>query len=212
MGDHGNFASLMRDMLEKSSSSVAGTSEGHAHGHGYGTEEFDGCTLLHLPCETANVGMIELLLQYGANINVFSSRGRQHSIIESSVAKLHVQSCFSQGTITTKEKVQKKNDIKARSMLLMALPNEHLITFNPYKDAKTFDPSTESLDSIFNKLQKIVSQLAIFGENISQEDLNLKILRSLPSEWNTHVVVWRNKLDLDTMSFDDLYNNFKIVE
>ncbi|GKC66031.1 hypothetical protein Tco_1098629 [Tanacetum coccineum] len=29
---------------------------------------------------------------------------------------------------------------------------------------------------------------------------------------NTHVVVWRNKPDLDTMSFDDLYNNFKIVE
>ncbi|GKA97471.1 hypothetical protein Tco_0825365, partial [Tanacetum coccineum] len=34
----------------------------------------------------------------------------------------------------------------------------------------------------------------------------------MPSEWNTHVVVWRNKPDLDTMSFDDLYNNFKIVE
>ncbi|GJT25264.1 hypothetical protein Tco_0895201 [Tanacetum coccineum] len=59
--------------------------------------------------------------------------------------------------------------------------------------------STESLDSIFNRLQKIVSQLAILGENISQEDLNLKFLRSLPSEWNTHVVVWRNKPDLDTM-------------
>ncbi|GJS54539.1 putative ribonuclease H-like domain-containing protein [Tanacetum coccineum] len=73
-------------------------------------------------------------------------------------------------------------------------------------------PSTESLDSIFNRLQKIVSQLAILGENISQEDLNLKFLRSLPSEWNTHVVVWRNKPDLDIMSFDDLYNNFKIVE
>ncbi|GJR54375.1 ribonuclease H-like domain-containing protein [Tanacetum coccineum] len=73
-------------------------------------------------------------------------------------------------------------------------------------------PSTESLDSIFNRLQKIISQLAILGENISQEDLNLKFLRSLPSEWNTHVVVWRNKPDLDTMSFDDLYNNFKIVE
>ncbi|GJY72832.1 hypothetical protein Tco_0477263 [Tanacetum coccineum] len=72
--------------------------------------------------------------------------------------------------------------------------------------------STESLDSIFNMLQKIVSQLAILGENISQEDLNLIFLRSLSSKWNTHVVVWRNKLDLDTMSFDDLYNNFKIVE
>ncbi|GJZ94022.1 hypothetical protein Tco_0666225 [Tanacetum coccineum] len=35
---------------------------------------------------------------------------------------------------------------------------------------------------------------------------------SLPSEWNTHVVVWRNKPNLDTMSFDDLYNNFMIVE
>nr|GFD53009.1 ribonuclease H-like domain-containing protein [Tanacetum cinerariifolium] len=42
------------------------------------------------------------------------------------------------------------------------------------------------------------------GENISQEDLNMKFLRSLPSEWNTHVVVWRNKADLDTMSIDDL--------
>ncbi|GKA01500.1 hypothetical protein Tco_0674165, partial [Tanacetum coccineum] len=73
-------------------------------------------------------------------------------------------------------------------------------------------PSKKSLDSILNRLQKIVSQLAILGENISQEDLNLKFLRSLPSEWNTHVVVWRNKPDLDTMRFDDLYNNFKIVE
>nr|GEV38119.1 reverse transcriptase domain-containing protein [Tanacetum cinerariifolium] len=43
-------------------------------------------------------------------------------------------------------------------------------------------PSTESLDSIYNMLQKIVSQLAILGENISQEDLNIKFLRSLPSE------------------------------
>ncbi|GJR17986.1 hypothetical protein Tco_0966513 [Tanacetum coccineum] len=123
------------------------------------------------------------------------------------------------GPVTTEEKVQKKNDVKARSMFLMALPNDHLMTFNQYKDAKTLfaviqtrfsgieaikktqktllkkmyenfsAPSTESLDSIFNRLQKIVSQLAILGENISQEDLNLKFLRSLPSEWNTHVVV-----------------------
>ncbi|GJS06755.1 putative ribonuclease H-like domain-containing protein [Tanacetum coccineum] len=52
-------------------------------------------------------------------------------------------------------------------------------------------PSTKSLDSIFNRLQKIVSQLAILGENILQEDLNLKFLRSQPSEWNNHVVVKR---------------------
>nr|GEZ05718.1 ribonuclease H-like domain-containing protein [Tanacetum cinerariifolium] len=56
------------------------------------------------------------------------------------------------------------------------------------------------------------SKLAILGENISQEDLNMKFLRSLPSEWNTHVVVERNKADLDTMRIDDLYKNFKIIE
>nr|GEV61937.1 putative ribonuclease H-like domain-containing protein [Tanacetum cinerariifolium] len=42
-----------------------------------------------------------------------------------------------QGPVTTEENVQKKNDVKARYMLLMALPNEHLMTFNQYKDAKT---------------------------------------------------------------------------
>ncbi|GJS10042.1 hypothetical protein Tco_0366838 [Tanacetum coccineum] len=67
-------------------------------------------------------------------------------------------------------------------------------------------------DAISKQDKKIVSQLAILGENISQEYLNLKFLRSVPSEWNTHVVVWRNKPNLDTMSFDDIQNNFKIVE
>ncbi|GJR11734.1 putative ribonuclease H-like domain-containing protein [Tanacetum coccineum] len=120
--------------------------------------------------------------------------------------------------ITADEKTQKKNDVKARSMLLMALLNEHLLTFNQYKDATTLFAAIQTRfggNDATKKTQKTLLkqiQLAILGENISQEDLNLKFLRSLPSEWNTHVVVWRNKPDLDTMSFDDLYNNFKIVE
>ncbi|GKB09392.1 uncharacterized mitochondrial protein-like protein [Tanacetum coccineum] len=60
-------------------------------------------------------------------------------------------------------------------------------------------------------LQKLVSQLELLGEKISQEDVNQKLLRSLSPEWNTHVVVWRNA-DLDTMSIDDLYNNLKVYE
>ncbi|GJZ33579.1 hypothetical protein Tco_0579015 [Tanacetum coccineum] len=74
--------------------------------------------------------------------------------------------------------------------------------------------SLESLDSIFTRLQKIVSQLAILGENISQEDLNFKFLRSLPSEWSMHVVVWlnTNQIWVQYVLIDDLYNNFKIVE
>ncbi|GJX46458.1 zf-CCHC domain-containing protein [Tanacetum coccineum] len=144
--------------------------------------------------------------------------------------------------VTAEEKTNKKNDVKARSLLLMALPNEHQLTFSQYNDAKTMfaaietrfggneatkktqktllkqqyenfsASSTESLDSIFNRLQKIVSRLAILGVVITQEDLNLKFLRSLPPEWNTHVVVWMNKAEIETMSIDDLYNNFKIVE
>nr|GEZ63337.1 putative reverse transcriptase domain-containing protein [Tanacetum cinerariifolium] len=34
----------------------------------------------------------------------------------------------------------------------------------------------------------------------------------LSPEWNTHAVVWRNKVDLDTMSMDDLYDNLKVYE
>ncbi|GJT62390.1 ribonuclease H-like domain-containing protein, partial [Tanacetum coccineum] len=96
------------------------------------------------------------------------------------------------GPITIEEKAQKKNDVKARSMLLMALPNEHLLTFSQHKDAKTlFEAIQERFggNDATKKIQKtLLNQLAILGENISQEDLNLKFLISLPSEWNTHVV------------------------
>ncbi|GJW14600.1 hypothetical protein Tco_0018733 [Tanacetum coccineum] len=37
-------------------------------------------------------------------------------------------------------------------------------------------------------LQKLVSRLAILGVVTPPEDLNVKFLRSLPSEWDTHVV------------------------
>nr|GEX98230.1 ribonuclease H-like domain-containing protein [Tanacetum cinerariifolium] len=51
------------------------------------------------------------------------------------------------GHVTSDEKIQKKNDVKARSMLLMALPNEHMMIFNQYKDAKSlFDAITTRFD------------------------------------------------------------------
>ncbi|GJY83071.1 putative ribonuclease H-like domain-containing protein [Tanacetum coccineum] len=140
------------------------------------------------------------------------------------------------------EKTCKKNNVKARSFLLMALPNEHQLTFDQYVDAQSMFVafkarfgggmnkkkhrrlcetihyenfsalSSESLDSIFNRLQRLVSRLAILGVVTPPEDLNVKFLRSLPSEWDTHVVVWMNKPDFDTIGLDDLYNNFKIIK
>ncbi|GJS57981.1 putative ribonuclease H-like domain-containing protein [Tanacetum coccineum] len=68
------------------------------------------------------------------------------------------------------------------------------------------------LDQTFDRGQKLVSQLELLDEKLSQEDVNQKLLRSLSPEWNTHVVVWSNKADLDTMSMDDLYNNLNLYE
>ncbi|GKB73747.1 putative ribonuclease H-like domain-containing protein [Tanacetum coccineum] len=120
------------------------------------------------------------------------------------------------GVVTAEEKIQKKNDLKARSILMMTLPSEHLLTFNQYKEAKTLFEAIEARfgdNEATKKTQKtLLKQLAILGENISQEDLNFKFLRSLPSEWSMHVVVWRNKPDLGSITFDDLYNNFMIVK
>nr|GEU48111.1 hypothetical protein [Tanacetum cinerariifolium] len=72
--------------------------------------------------------------------------------------------------------------------------------------------SSEVLDQTFDWLQKLISQLKIHGESISQKDINHKLLRSLSPEWNTHTIVWRNKPEIDTLSLDDLYNNLKIYE
>nr|GEX00136.1 hypothetical protein [Tanacetum cinerariifolium] len=72
--------------------------------------------------------------------------------------------------------------------------------------------SSESLDQIHDRLQKLVSQLKIHGVSLSQEDVNLKFLRSLPSEWKTHTLIWRSKTDLEDKSLDDLFNSLKIYE
>nr|GFC69547.1 hypothetical protein [Tanacetum cinerariifolium] len=72
--------------------------------------------------------------------------------------------------------------------------------------------SSEGLDQIHDRLQKLVSQLDIHGVSLSQEDVNLKFLRSLPSEWKSHTLIWRNKTDLEDKSLDDLFNSLKIYE
>ncbi|GJS07477.1 hypothetical protein Tco_0364273 [Tanacetum coccineum] len=143
---------------------------------------------------------------------------------------------------TAKEKAQKRLELKARSTLLMGIPNEHQLKFNSIKDAKSllqavkkrfggnaatkktqrnllkqqyenFTASgSELLDQTFDRLQKLISQLEIHGESISQEDVNQKFLRSLSLEWNIHTIVWRNKPEIDTLSLNDLYNNLKIYE
>nr|GEV70056.1 ribonuclease H-like domain-containing protein [Tanacetum cinerariifolium] len=114
---------------------------------------------------------------------------------------------------TAEQGLAKKNELKARGTLLMALPDEHQLKFNIHKDAKSL---MEAIEKRFggNKetKKKLISQLEILGESLSQEDINVKFLRSLPSEWRTHTLIWRNKADLEDQSLDDLFNNLKIYE
>ncbi|GJU21908.1 hypothetical protein Tco_1155250 [Tanacetum coccineum] len=67
------------------------------------------------------------------------------------------------------------------------------------------------LDQTFNRLQKLVIQLELLDEKLSQEDVNQKLLRSLSPEWNTHVVVWRNKAELETMSINGAVSTAQAV-
>ncbi|GKB11944.1 ribonuclease H-like domain-containing protein [Tanacetum coccineum] len=117
---------------------------------------------------------------------------------------------------TAEQKLARKNELKAKSTMLLAIPDEHLLKFHGIKDAKTLweaiKARSEGLDKTYDRFQKLISQLEIHGEVISQEDANLKLLRSLPSAWNNIALIMRNKSDLDTLSMDDLYNNLKVYE
>nr|GEY15116.1 hypothetical protein [Tanacetum cinerariifolium] len=120
---------------------------------------------------------------------------------------------------TTEQKISRKNELKAKSTLLLAIPNEHLLKFYGIKDAKTF---WEAIKTRFGgnkeskKMQKTILKqqyenvAASRSKVISQEDANLKLLRSLPLAWNTYTLIMRNKSDLDTLSMDELYNNLKL--
>nr|GEX93409.1 putative ribonuclease H-like domain-containing protein [Tanacetum cinerariifolium] len=106
--------------------------------------------------------------------------------------------------ITDEQRLARKNKLKARGTLLIALPDKHQLKFNSHKDAKTlmgaiekrFGGNTETkkvqktilkqqfenltgssskgLDQIHDRLQKLVSQLEIHEVSLSQEDVNLK--------------------------------------
>nr|GFA01964.1 hypothetical protein [Tanacetum cinerariifolium] len=112
---------------------------------------------------------------------------------------------------TIEQKLARKNKLKPRGTLLMALPDKHQLKFNSHKDAKTlmeaiekcfegntktkkvqktllnqqfenfFGSSSEGLDQIYDRLQKLVSQLEIHRVSLSQEDVNQKFLRSTDS-------------------------------
>ncbi|GJR17665.1 ribonuclease H-like domain-containing protein [Tanacetum coccineum] len=107
---------------------------------------------------------------------------------------------------SVEEKVQRRVELKARSTLLIALPNEHQLKFNSYKDVKTLmqaienrfggntatkktqknllkqqyenfaASSTEVIEQTYERLQKLISQLEMHGEGVADSSTTVKNL------------------------------------
>nr|GEX09838.1 retrovirus-related Pol polyprotein from transposon TNT 1-94 [Tanacetum cinerariifolium] len=115
--------------------------------------------------------------------------------------------------LSADQKLIRRNELKARGTLLMALPDKHQLKFNSHKDVKTLMKAIEKrFGGNTETKKKLVSQLEIDRVSLSQKDVNMKFLHSLPSEWKTHTLIWRNKADLKEHSLDDLFNSLRIYE
>nr|GEY79081.1 ribonuclease H-like domain-containing protein [Tanacetum cinerariifolium] len=93
------------------------------------------------------------------------------------------------------------NAVKHKLMLLHTAAERRAIE-------KRFGGNTE-----IKKVQKtILKQQFENFTGSSSEDVYLKFLCSLSSEWKTHTLIWRNKADLKEQNLDDLFNTLKIYE
>ncbi|GJX54130.1 putative ribonuclease H-like domain-containing protein [Tanacetum coccineum] len=72
--------------------------------------------------------------------------------------------------------------------------------------------NSEGLHKGYDRFQSLLSQLEIHGAGVSSEDANQKFLRSLPSSWSQVSLITRTKPGVDSLSFDDLYNNLRVFE
>ncbi|GKD91636.1 hypothetical protein Tco_1367143 [Tanacetum coccineum] len=143
---------------------------------------------------------------------------------------------------TAEEILARERERKARTTLLMALPEDHLAKFHKMTSAKEmweaiksrfgdndeskkmqkdilkqqfeglFVSNSEGLHKGYDRFQSLLSQLEIHGVGVSTKDANQKLLRSLPSTWSHVSLIIRTKPGVDNLNFDDLYNNLRVFE
>ncbi|GJR98451.1 hypothetical protein Tco_0270625 [Tanacetum coccineum] len=142
-----------------------------------------------------------------------------------STIKLHILKKYTNGQIrvlppkTAKEILARERERKARTTLLMSIPEDHLAKFHKMTDAKEM---WEAIKSRFGgndeskKMQKYILKQQF--ENFSvfnSEGLHKGYDRfqSLLSQLEIHVsLIMRTKPGVDSLSFDDLYNNLRVFE
>ncbi|GJV30077.1 hypothetical protein Tco_1386525 [Tanacetum coccineum] len=100
---------------------------------------------------------------------------------------------------------------------LWLYPEDHLAKFHKMTDAKEMWDAIKSRfeglhKGLCDKFNVLLSQLELHGAVIFTEDANKQILRSLPSAWSQVSLIMRTKPGVDSLSFDDLYNNLRVFE
>ncbi|GJU41390.1 putative ribonuclease H-like domain-containing protein [Tanacetum coccineum] len=108
---------------------------------------------------------------------------------------------------TAEEILARERERKARTTLLMALPEDHLAKFHKITDAKEMWDAIKSRFGRNDKSKKMQNQLEIHGAGVSTEDANQKLLRSLPFSWSQVSLIMRTKPGIDDLSFDDFTNS-----
>nr|GEV06782.1 hypothetical protein [Tanacetum cinerariifolium] len=119
--------------------------------------------------------------------------------------------------ITTEDIQKRRNDVKARTTLLLALPDEHQLRFSKYKTAKelweailtTFGGNEATKKTKKNQLKLQYGNFKAEGSETLEQTFNR--LQAIVT-WLMYTIVWRNRDDLDTMSLDDVYNHLKVYE
>nr|GEX82526.1 ribonuclease H-like domain-containing protein [Tanacetum cinerariifolium] len=114
------------------------------------------------------------------------------------------------------EILARERERKARTTLLMAITEDHLVKFHKMTDAKemweAIKSRFEGLHKGYGRFQSPLSQLKTHGAGVSTEDANQKFFRSLPSFWSQVSLIIRTKPSVDTLIFDDLCNNHRVFK
>ncbi|GKB98257.1 ribonuclease H-like domain-containing protein [Tanacetum coccineum] len=103
---------------------------------------------------------------------------------------------------TAEDNAQKRLEVKARSTLMMGIPNEHQLKFNSIKDAKLLMEAVEKRFSRNAATKKTQRNL------LKQQYENF----TAPSSEMLDQTFDRLQKLMKIMSMDDLYNNLKVYE
>ncbi|GKE10956.1 hypothetical protein Tco_1414507, partial [Tanacetum coccineum] len=113
---------------------------------------------------------------------------------------------------TAEEVVVRERERKARTTLLMAIPEDHLAKFHKMTDAKEMWNAIKSRfggNDESKKMQKYILKQQFEGFTVSNTDgihKGYERFQSLLSQLEIHGA------GMDSLSFDDLYNNLRVFE